>query len=1444
MTDWVRVEVTETSATVEPVIEERVVEVTEATTPDVVVTLPGPQGVPGPAGAQGPAGEAGPQGDPGEAATVYIGNVTTASAGTNASVVNTGSASAAVLDFVIPQGAQGVQGAQGPAGQQGLQGQQGLPGEAATVAVGTVYTGLPGSSAIVTNVGNASAAVFDFTLPQGATGATGATGPQGIQGIQGIQGVQGEQGDPGPAGQAATIAVGTVYTGIPGSSAAVTNVGTSASAVLEFTIPQGPVGPQGPAGTAAPAQLRVVECISDNTTVTTLSASAGILEADVVLVLDSDPDGARGTVVLPHPSNWPDQSLTVVGNDMGPSIGYYDPNGIMPELFTGASTLNTLGALSDTDLTGTVNITFEDFAAPSGVIAWAIPNDLTDPLTGVTCIDTQVTGSYSDVILGFTVVDENFTPVPGDLGVIGANGGNPTYFFSENLVAPQNHYVIFYVFATGGSPTPPTSFTFDQLNLEIASGRYVGFDNDKLGLGELEPTLGNFTHAFFDTPNQVGKALRIFSDGTKLFTEKVPLRSEFINVVLTPIGGPLDVTNTVLYAFNETNEALLNHENRIDTLEITGGTPGEAATIDVGTVYTGGAGSGASVINIGNASAAVFDFYIPEGAQGDPGTPGENALWNFTGAYDIGAAYAIGDVATYDGQTWYRIDANGGNTGDTPVEGTFWTLISAKGDQGLQGDSGVAAATLPITYDSFTQTIGASVGTSASTVAAGDDPRFDIASNLVEATKEPIGHFDKTQSTMSFDNASRTLTISPTGSTYEVWCAGTKYDLTTQQVTIPNLTDLYYISFTDGVLGYSTSFFVWDTQTPTAYIYWNQSTGKAEFFADERHGTTMDWATHEYLHRTRGAVLASGFDLSGYTAGGNGSSNSHAQIGLNGGTFFDEDNQIDIVADATPTANTFEQDLASPAKIPVFYRANGAWKADTATSYPLQQGLARPTYNLNTAGTWTTPDVANNRYFVSWIVATNNLGNPVLAIMGQADYTNVGNAEAVNWEDLDLTDLPIVEIRPLYKLIFQASDSFSNDPNAALVSVQDLRAFSAVGAGQFVSDHGQLSGLADDDHTQYHTDARGDLRYAPITHASTHGNGGSDEIAIDASQITSGIIPSTYLGTGTASSATFLRGDGTYATPAGGAGGIESSLIDAKGDLIVGTANDTAARLPVGATNGHVLTVDSTKAEGMTWAASSGGASVPVLAPLAYDGSNNLYLNQGGLSLNASVVASGTLSTARMASGTASFATYPSGSGAWTPSFYHADAAAGIYRSCILPYAHQAGFTIGSNTQNTLATTSVTPIFVGESTTFDRVGVYLQTPATDTGSYVEFGYCPTNSDGLPDMPNAVSLGTQEITAAANIREVTINLSLNAGLYWLLTAVRNTNGTFAGTNPAFYAVLTPYSPNAIQMASNNLSYNVIVNRSSNAAVTSYTSVGVSTVASTRYIRTGLRVASYP
>lgn len=116
----------------------------------------------------------------------------------------------------------------------------------------TAWASLPWATNNVASVAVNGSGHLIFTWNDGSTtdcgvvigpaGATGATGPQGETGATGAAGLQGPPGDTGPAGSAATVAVGTITTLPSGSSATVTNSGTSSAAVFDFGLPKGADG--------------------------------------------------------------------------------------------------------------------------------------------------------------------------------------------------------------------------------------------------------------------------------------------------------------------------------------------------------------------------------------------------------------------------------------------------------------------------------------------------------------------------------------------------------------------------------------------------------------------------------------------------------------------------------------------------------------------------------------------------------------------------------------------------------------------------------------------------------------------------------------------------------------------------------------------------------------------------------------------------------------------------------------------------------------------------------------------------------------------------------------------------------------------------------------------------------------------------------------------------
>lgn len=348
----------------------------------------------------------------------------------------------------------------------------------------------------------------------------------------------------------------------------------------------------------------------------------------------------------------------------------------------------------------------------------------------------------------------------------------------------------------------------------------------------------------------------------------------------------------------------------------------------------------------------------------------------------------------------------------------------------------------------------------------------NLHTEINELAQEPQGFVNRTDSVISFNDTNRTFTIAPSGSSYDIYIEGVKVTKTgTETVVIGSGTALNYIHFDTDThqLHYKTTPFDFDNDVPIAFIHWNADINQSTFFGEERHGIRMDSVTHKWIHNTFGIQYIEGLSIGNYILLGDGSSNSHAQISISNGTLYQEDIVINI-ADGDNGVE-FTQQLDPIAYIPTYYHSGstGQWVRGTATAYPVKYNGTRAQYNLLSGGTWTTPNVPNNRYFAMWIVATNDMNDPILAIVGQREDSSLGSAENLNtWSDLNLANIPANELKPLYRLIFVTNDTFTNTPKSSLQSILDLReSVSSTINGVTQNDHGLLFGLGDDDHSQY-----------------------------------------------------------------------------------------------------------------------------------------------------------------------------------------------------------------------------------------------------------------------------------------------------------------------------------------------------------------------------------------
>ena len=236
-------------------------------------------------------------------------------------------------------------------------------------------------------------------------------------------------------------------------------------------------------------------------------------------------------------------------------------------------------------------------------------------------------------------------------------------------------------------------------------------------------------------------------------------------------------------------------------------------------------------------------------------------------------------------------------------------------------------------------------------------------------------------------------------------------------------------------------------------FYWNSTLAVADrcvIQAVEFHKNDISWTDHSWKH-SQGTQYISGFDISSnkLASGAPNADGRNSVILLSSGTNIDDNLSYTVTNAQTGTAK-FTQDLgtallpATSAKlICISNDAGGLLTKIPATAYPFLFNAASnlPEY-LTVAGVRT--PVASGRFFVYYIYALQDprYGETIKIKSAETDFTNVNNANAHSWEQLQAVfpTLRDNEIRLMYKIVFEYRSSYDLACKKTVIrTIDDLR---------------------------------------------------------------------------------------------------------------------------------------------------------------------------------------------------------------------------------------------------------------------------------------------------------------------------------------------------------------------------------------------------------------------
>lgn len=329
--------------------------------------------------------------------------------------------------------------------------------------------------------------------------------------------------------------------------------------------------------------------------------------------------------------------------------------------------------------------------------------------------------------------------------------------------------------------------------------------------------------------------------------------------------------------------------------------------------------------------------------------------------------------------------------------------------------------------------------------------------------------------TTSFINGTRTFTITPQATSFIYWSEGVAFKKSaSEDIIIPDTEGSHYIYYDGTTLSQSMT---WSKDFILKYalveiIYWDATNNVQIYFGDEfYHGTKMGSMAHGYLHDTVGFALESGAGLTDILEDESGDLDSHAEFGVEATKAYDEDAEFHHSA------------KGSTVNIAVYYKSNTEgtpyWRTDETASFGvLTTGTGRAAYNYLTGGNWTQAEVPNLDFVLGHVFTYNDSSRKFGVIQGENSYNTIISAR-----DGALTEINAItidgligpEIKFIGTVIYQTGNGYANAVKSRIRSTDtgdeyvDLRdfPFTRGGISGTLTDHGSLTGLADDDHLIY-----------------------------------------------------------------------------------------------------------------------------------------------------------------------------------------------------------------------------------------------------------------------------------------------------------------------------------------------------------------------------------------